>query len=65
MYAKISTFTFIPISTEQLQWISGGKKEHVFLKRKKGSKERKKESDSNRIRFSVLAYLDTMWPKCS
>ena len=42
MYAKISTFTFIPILTEQLQWISGGKKEHVFLKRKKGSKERKK-----------------------
>ena len=31
------------------------KKEHVFLKRKKGSKERKKESDSNRIRFLVLA----------
>ena len=39
------------------------KKEHVFLKRKKGSKERKKESDSNRIRFSVLAYLNISRPR--
>ena len=59
MYAKISTFTFIPISTEQLQWISGGKKEHVFLKRKKGSKERKKERKKATRTTFVFQFLLT------
>ena len=42
MYVCKNINIHVHILTEQLQWISGGKKEHVFLKRKKGSKEIKK-----------------------